>query len=46
MEDPVDELRIRLPEGNEFHVLRHHVIFHGYCPACKTPPAPRKPVRK
>ena len=34
IEDPLGGQEISLPDGNEFHVLRHQVVIHGYCPKC------------
>jgi len=32
--DPSLNQRITLPETSGFHILRHHVLVHGYCPNC------------
>lgn len=32
--DPLMSQQIILPEMNGFHVLRHHVLVHGYCSDC------------
>lgn len=33
--DPILDKRIEPPEGNGFQILRHQVLFQGYCPECQ-----------
>jgi Fur family peroxide stress response transcriptional regulator len=35
IQDPVMNQQLYLPETNGFHVLRHQVLVHGYCPECQ-----------
>lgn len=34
IQDPLMNRELYLPETNGFHVLRHQVLVHGYCPEC------------
>ena len=37
--------KISIPDTNGFHVLRHQVLVHGYCPECHNHVEPVSPAK-